>query len=61
MVPCTLAGGAVGGGVASGVSCQGWQPDVLNALSVGSIWTTCGFFDMELSMMAPSGLAVRFQ
>ena len=39
-VPCTPGGGLLAGGRASGVSCQGWQPDVLNALSVGSICTT---------------------
>ena len=60
-MPCTPAGGVVGGRAASGVSCHGWQPEVLNALSVGSIWTTCGFLLKLLSMMLPSGLPVRFQ
>jgi len=44
------------------VCCHGWQPSVLNAVSLGSICTTCGFELMALSMMSlPLGLLSRFQ
>src|SRR6202020_3083347 len=57
IVPCSWAPatgpGTSAGTLASGGSCQGWQPSVLNALSVGSIRTTCGFLVSELSIRAP--------
>jgi hypothetical protein len=45
-------GGRLAGGTASGVSCHGWQPPVLNAVSLASMCTTCDFLLIALSMMS---------
>src|SRR5271165_3630504 len=52
-----------GSGTAASFFCHGWQPSVLNALSVGSIRTTCGFLlsALSTSCLPSSPVPIRFQ
>src|SRR6201999_4128316 len=50
-----------GSGTAASFFCQAWQPSVLNVLSVGSIFTVCGFLLMALSSGCLPSPPSRFQ
>src|SRR5271155_4199696 len=55
------AGDLPGSGTAASSFCQAWQPSVLNVLSVGSIFTICGFLLMALSIGCFASSPSRFQ